>query len=272
VDAGQLLQHGHGLGDLAQLLERLGQHLQRAQVARIGLEADLQLRQRALRDAAAQVLLRQLLGQPDVGLVKVADALGHAQVIVVAPVALQVLRGAPQLRHRLDQVVLPRVLLAQADAGGDVVRIHVDQLLQRVEAGLGVAGLLVVRGDRLPFLGGVADQAELLVQLRQLDVHLDAVDDLEDLLVERDGLQIEALLRVGLRDLLEAVRRLRLAVHLLVELGELLQDADVVRIHLQDALVFLDGLVERALRDQLRGRLDDLVFVHRPEARAGSEG
>jgi len=59
--------------------------------------------------------------------------------------------------------------------------------------------------------------------------------------------------RVRPRDLLEAVRRLRLPVHLLVQLGELLQDAHVVGIQLQDALVFLDGFVERPLRDQLRG-------------------
>ena len=198
-----------------------------------------------------------------------ADALRHAQIIVGPAVPLQVLRSAAQLGHRLDQIVLPRVLFAQPDAGGDVVGVEIDQLLEGIEAGLGVADLLVVRRDRLPLFGRVAHQSQLLVQLGEADVDLDPIDDLEHLLVERDRLQIEALRRIGLGDLLEAVGRLRLAVHLLVQLGELLQDPDIVRVHLQHALVFLDGLVERALRDQLGGRLDDLVFVHRP---GGSRG
>ncbi len=201
-------------------------------------------------------MLGKLLGEPDVRLVQVADALGDAQVIVVPPVALQILGGAPQLRHRLDEVVLPRILLAETDPGRDVVRVEIDELLERVEACLGVARLLVEGGDRLPLLGRVAHQPELLVQLGKADVHFDALDDLQHLLIERHRLEVEPLLRIGPGDLLEAVRRLGLAVHLLVELGELLQDPDVVRIELQDALVFLDRFVERTLRDQLRGRLD----------------
>src|SRR5207248_318875 len=86
VDASQLLQHRDRLGDLSELLERPGQHLQRAQVTGVALEADLQLRQRALRVAVAEVLLSQLLRNTDVALVEMADALRDAQVVVVAPV------------------------------------------------------------------------------------------------------------------------------------------------------------------------------------------
>jgi hypothetical protein len=222
--------------------------------------------------AAAQVLLGELLRQRHVVLVEVADALGDAEIVVVPAVALQVLRRPPELRHRLDGVLLPGVLLAEPDSRGDVVGVQVDQLFQRVQARLGVAGLLVMRGDRLPFLGGVAHQPELLVQLGEAHAHLDAIDDLEDLLIERDRLEVEALLRVRPRHLLEAVGRLRLAVHLLVQLGQLLQDADVVRIDLEDAQILLHRFVERAFRDQLRGRLDDLVFVHRPGARCTEGG
>ena len=46
------------------------------------------------------------------------------------------------------------------------------------------------------------------------------------------------------------------------QLCELLQHADVVRIHLQDPLELLHRLLELTLPDQLRGRLHDLVFVH----------
>ena len=271
VDPRQLLQHRDGLGDLSQILERLGQHLQRAEVARVRLEADLQLGERSLRVAAAQVTLGQLLGQRDVALVEMADPLGHPQVIVGAAVPLQVLRSAAQLGHRLDQIVLPRVLLAQPDAGGDVIGVEIDQLLQGIEAGFGVADLFVVRRDRLPLFGRVADQSQLLVQLGEADVDLDPIDDLEHLLVERDRFQIEALRRIGLGDLLEAVGRLRLAVHLLVQLGELLQDTDVVRIDLEDPLELLDGLLELTFGDQLRGRLHDLVFVHRSGRLSGSK-
>ena len=216
----------------------------------------MQLRQSALGVAAAEVLLGELLRQAHVVLVEVADPLGDAQVIVVTAVALQILRGAAKLRDGLDQVVLARVLLAEPDPRGHIVGVQVDQLLQGIEARLGIAGFLVMRRDRLPFLGRIPDQSELLVQLGEADVHLHPLDDLEHLFVERDRLQIKALLRVRARDLLEAVGRLGLAVHLLVELGELLQDPDVVRIELQDALVLLDRFVERTLRDQLRGRLD----------------
>jgi hypothetical protein len=263
VHARQLLEHRDGLRGLAQVLERLGQHLQRVQVARIGLEADLQLGEGPLRIAAGEEVLGQLARQRGVRLVEVADALGHAEVVVGAAVALQVLGGAPQLGDRLDGVLLARVLLAQPDAGGDVVGIEVDQLLQGIEAGLVVAGLLVMGGDRLPLLGGVADEAQLLVQLGQADVDLDPLHDLQHLFVERDGLQVEALRPIGARHLLEAVRGFGLLLHLLVELGQLLEDADVVRVHFQDALVFLDGLLELTFDDQLGSRLDDLVLVHR---------
>ena len=263
VHARQLLEHRERLGGLPQVLEGAGEHLQRAQIAGTRLEADLQLGQGALRVAAREEVLGQLLRQPGVRLVEMADALGDTQVVVAAAVALQVLRGPAQLRDRFDQVVLPRVLLAQPDAAGHVVGIQIDELLERVQALLVVPALLVVRGDRLPLLGGVAHQPELLVQLGEAHVHFDALDDLEHLLVERDGLQVEALRRVGARDLLEAIRRLGLLLHLLVELGELLQDADVVRVHFQHALVFLHRLLELTLGDQFRGRLDDLVLVHR---------
>ena len=263
VHVSQLLEDGDGLRGLAQILEGLRQHLQRVQIARVRLEADLQLRERALRVALGEEVLRQLARERGVGLIEVADALGDAQVIVGATVALQVLRRAPQLGHRLDQVVLARVLLAEPDSRGDVVGIEIDQLLERVETRSVVARLLVVRGDGLPLLRGIAHQAELLVQLGETDVHLDAIDDLEHLFVERDGLQVEALRPVGPRHLLEAVRRLGVLPHLLVKLGELLQDADVVRIQLQNALVFLDRLIELTFGDQLGSRLDDLVLVHR---------
>src|SRR5204863_103797 len=88
MDPAELLQDRHRLGDLPQVLERARQHLQGPELTRVRLEADLQLGQRPLRIAAAEILLGQLLRQRHVVLVEVADALRDPQVVVLPAVAL----------------------------------------------------------------------------------------------------------------------------------------------------------------------------------------
>src|SRR6185436_20094192 len=82
-----------------------------------------------------------------------------------------------------------------------------------------------------------------------------------DLLVDRDGLEIEALFPVELRDLEVRLGRLLLGVPLRVEVADLQPDPDVLRILLDDAQVLLDRLVELALLDELLRGLHDLVLI-----------
>src|SRR5215217_5993174 len=264
VDLRQLLVDGHRLGGLPQALEGLRQERQRLHIAAIRLEAHLQLRERALLVTALQIRSRQLLGERQVVRLERGQSLGHAGPVVAAAVALEVFGGALELLDGFARHVLAGVELREFDLRRHVLGVEIHHLLQGIERRLGVARLVVVVGDNLEVRHRLRHQPELLVKLRQLEVHLQQVRvELEDLLVEGDGLEEEPVGGVALGDFREEVRRLGVVVLLDVQLAHLLEDPDVLRINLQDLLVLLDGFVVRALRDQLRGGFDDLVLVHR---------
>src|SRR5467141_2762523 len=147
----------------------------------------------------------------------------YQRVLELDPDDVRVLQKLAELYQRMNRKA------EAADCFEKVARTYSQQGFYLKAVALYKQVLKVI--DRVEV--SIAHQPELLVQLGEADADLDAIDDLEHLLVERDRLQVEALLRVRPRDLLEAVRRLRLPVHLLVQLGELLQDAHVVGIQLQ---------------------------------------
>jgi hypothetical protein len=118
------------------------------------------------------------------------------------------------------------------------------------------------RGDALEVLHRIGQQAELAIQLGELEVHFDhARVELEDLLVDGDGLQVEALLAVELGDLEVRLGRLGLRPLLRVQVADLQPDADVFRIVLDDLQVLLDRAVGLPLLDVLARRVHDLAFV-----------
>ena len=123
---------------------------------------------------------------------------------------------------------------------------------------------MVERRDRLVLLHRVRQEAELLVQLRQLVVHVDEARlDLENLLIDGDGFEVEALVRIELRDLCIGLGRLGLLAQLGVKVANLEPDPDVLIVVGDDFEVLLDRLFELALFDQLLGAGDQFVFVGR---------
>ncbi|EAU65709.1 hypothetical protein STIAU_7806 [Stigmatella aurantiaca DW4/3-1] len=264
MDLGEFLVDGDRLGGLSQPLERLGQHAQRLDVTAIRLEGHLELGQGPLLVTLGEVTGGQLLGESDVLGLERGQALGHALVIIRPGILLEILGRAIELLHGLGRHVLARVQLGQLDPRRHVLGVEVHHPLERVERGLGIARLVVVVGDDLEVGHRLGHQPKLLVEFRQLQVHVQEVRvELEDLLVEGNGLQEEAIRGVALGDLGEEVRGLDVVVLLLVQLAHLLEDPHVLRVGFQNLLVLLDGLVIGALRDELRGGFDDLVLVHR---------
>jgi hypothetical protein len=117
------------------------------------------------------------------------------------------------------------------------------------------------RGE-LVVMNHLGEQAELLVQLGQLEVDLDlirirALDSLEN----RDGLRVEALRGEGGSDAPVLGEALRAIPHPLAQLADLQADAGVVGIRLENLLVVPERLVGVPLGDVLLGRLQELGLV-----------
>ena len=188
--------------------------------------------------------------------------LGDLDEVVLAIVRAQILAGVAKLLDRLGGHALFRVQLRELDPGRDVVGIEVDQLANRRQRLFGLTFAMEVGRDALEVLHRVRQQPQLAVQLGQLEVDVDqARVELEDLLVDRDGLEVEALLAVELRDLEIGLGRLGLGALFGVQVADLEPDADVLRVLLNDLEVLLDRLVGVTLLDELAGRIHGLVLV-----------
>jgi hypothetical protein len=246
------------------ILERHGQHAQGFDIAGIGFEADLQLAQGPLGVAPLQVDIGQLLHQGDIGAVVVDQALGNLDVILDPVGALEVLGGPVELLHRLFAHALPGVQLGQLDPAGDVVGIQVDDAPQNVQRLPGHPLLIVVGGHHLKMGHGIADDPQVLIFVRQAQVHIDpGIIYLEYLLEYRDGLEVKALLRVGAGHPQVGVHRLALLSHPDQQIALLQERADVVGILAENLLVLTDGLLDLALLDVLERVVVDLVLVDR---------
>ena len=268
VEVGQLAVDRHRLGVLAQVAEGLRQQGERVEVLGVGLERELELGERALGVALGQVDVGQLAGEGEVLGVEEGDPLRDLQPLLGAVGAPQRLRGAPELQEGGHAVFPPRVQLPQLDRGRHVVGLELGHPLQHAEQLGLVAVALGRRGHHLQLGHGVGEDAELLVERGQPLVHPHVVGrQLEHLLEDGDGLEEEALVGVGVGDAAEGGGGAGGVTLLLLELADLEEDADVLRILGQDLLVRADGLVELALLDQLGRVGGDLVLVdsHRPE-------
>lgn len=273
-DARHLLLHLDGLGRLADLVERLREQRERVEIARVGLEADLQLRERlqaVVRLVAREVELRGDARVRRVGLV-VQEALDDLQRVLAAPELHELPGGDAELADRALGVLRARERLGQAQVRQRVGRVELDDLAEDLD-GLRVAVLaLQARGDLVERGERVARQPELLVELRELrrDVPVALLelghvlrDDLADLLVDRDGLQGEALARVELPDALVSAHGVGVGLHLRLEVADLQEGPRVVRILLDDPLVLDDRLVVLLLLDVLLGGGEHLFSVNR---------
>ena len=129
---------------------------------------------------------------------------------------------------------------------------------------------LQTRGDLVVCSERVAGEPELGIDGRELgdDVPVAIfqlrdvlLDELADLLVDRDRLQREALRRVELTDAIVGGDRLGVRVHPSLQITDLQQCPSVVRILLDDLLVLLDRPVELLLVDVLLCGLEYLLAV-----------
>jgi hypothetical protein len=196
-----------------------------------------------------------------VGLVP-QQALGDLQEVVLATLPAQLLARDLELGRGVIDLALLGEELRELDARRDVLGIEIDELLDRRERFLGVAFAMEVGGDRLEVLHRIGRQAQLAIQLRELQDHVDEPRiELEDLLVDSDGFQEEALVVIELRDLQVGLDRVLLRAPLGVEIADLQPDANVLGILVDDAQVLLDRLVDLALVDELPRRIHDLFFV-----------
>ncbi len=261
-DPRQLLPDADGLRLLVERQESSRQESERLHVARIGLEAGLELLQRVPRVVALQVEPGELaVHRMVVGLVP-DEPLGHLDEVVEPPVGAEILGRLGELGDRLLHHLLLRVELGELDARRDVVGVELDELADRRQRLAGLALAVVKRRHELVLLHGVGEEAELPIDLGELDVHLDEPRiELQDLLVDRDRFQVKALIAVELGDAEIGLGRLRLAPLLGVEVPELQPDADVLRVLFDDLCVLLDRLVELPLLDELLGGLHGLVLV-----------
>src|SRR5205823_4025934 len=96
----------------------------------------------------------------------------------------------------------------------------------------------------------------------RVDVELGRIE-LVDLLVDRDGLEEEAVAGVVIGDLAEGLYRLVGAVDAHPQIADAIQRIDVVRIVVEKPLVLFDGRLDLALGDELLGVGDDLIALNR---------
>ncbi len=273
-DAGHLLLDLDRLGGLADLREGAREEAERVEVARVRLEADLQLgerlhpvRGRPLRE----VELRGGARVRDVGLV-VEEPLEDLDRVVLAAELRELAGGDGELADRVVDLLGARQRFGQAEVRERVGRVEIDDLAEDLDRLVVAVLALEARRDLVERGQGVADEPELLIELGELggDVRVlvleggdVARDRLADLLVDRDGLQRKALLRVELSHALVGRDGRAVLLGLELEVSQLQQGPCVVRILLDDPFVLDHRLVVLLLLDVLLGGGEYLFAVNR---------
>ncbi len=173
----------------------------------------------------------------------------------------------PVLGERLLGQLLIVEELGELDVRRRIVGHQDRHLLQHADRRSRVVVLLVVVDEHLVLGARLRDQALLVVELRQPFVDREARRiELDDLLVDRDRLDEETVVRVAVGDLREETHGLVDAVDARVEVPEPVQRRSVVRVLGEELAVLLDGGLDLAARDELLRRSDDLRTVDRHQA------
>ncbi len=238
------------------------------------MNADLELGERlhpVVRRAALQVELGGEARLRGLGAV-VEESLENFERVVAATELDEESGGLSELADGAVGVTRTRERFGESQVRQRIRRVERDDLAEHVERFL-IALLtreahrdFVERGER------VAHETELLIELGELrrdvrvalfEVRDVLADDLADLLVDCNRLEREALLGVVATDAL--VRRDRLGIRLLLQLqiADLQQGPNVVRIAVDELLVLEDRLVVALLLYELGGGLEDLFAINR---------
>ncbi len=253
-------------------VEGTREEAERVEVFRVLLEADLELRERL--EAVVRLIAREVQlgrGTREAGvLLVVEEALEHLDGVVAAPELRELRAGRAELRDGAVEVFVARERLGEPEMRQRVRRIEIDDAPEHFDR-FGVAPLaLQPRRDFVERCERVADEAELLVELRQLrrdvavfffELREMLRDDLADLLVDGDRFEREPLTRVVLADALVGRNGVRERLHLRLEISNLEEGPCVVRILLDQLLVLENRLVVLLLLDELLGGREHLFAV-----------
>ncbi len=262
VNARDLLEHRDGLRQLPELAKRGAEELQGVDVAGVVLVRDLELGQRALGVAAIEVERRQALREVHVAAAVKEQALGDARPVLGPARAVEEAARRLELRGGLLTAVGLREQLREANARAHAAAVDLDHPAVDAHQGLVVLGAGVALREGVEVLHRVRPQAQLHVQLGELEVELHQVGvDLEDLLVDRDGLEEEALLVVRDGDAGVGLDGRLPRVHAHLQVADLQEDADVRGVLAEHPLVLHDGAVELVLRGVFLRGVDDLLTI-----------
>ena len=176
--------------------------------------------------------------------------------------------------HQLgDRAVLEKLLVAllermedlgELDVRRRVLRFERHHALQHADGGGGIRVLLVVVDQHLILRARLGDQALAVVELGQPLVDREPRRvELDDLLVDRDRLDEETVLRVPVGDLGEELDRFVDLVQPDVEVAHPVERRGVVRVLGEELAVLLDRGLDLPLRDHLLGGRDRGLAVHR---------
>ncbi len=192
------------------------------------------------------------------------EALEHLQRIVVP--------SRSEVTDRVVDVPRARIRLGEAKVREWIGVVEIDDLPEDLDRARFLPHALELRRDFVVGIERVGHEAELRVELGELrrDVRIALgdlgdvlLDDLADLFVNSDGLEREALRRVILSDPLVGGDRVGVRLHLRLQVTDLQQRPGVVRILLDDLLVFRDRPVVSFFLNVALGGQQHLLAVNR---------
>ena len=183
---------------------------------------------------------------------------GFARVAAVEqalPIGEVRFRGVALLPHHVIE-------LGQAHLHPWVFRLHFQQAMQHLD-GLGPAvGFQVRFGDLQEQRPRFAQHALLHVKVGQLLEWIDLIrGQLGDLFINRDGLAVESVGQIHLRQPFEVFERMGHVTLAGVEVAHRHQGGLISRIVTQDLLILGDGLVDLALVQILQSALERFALI-----------
>ena len=260
----ELLQNANGASTLVERVERVDEDVDGRLVSRVRLERRLNTYQRPFRAVLLKIDSADIVNRLHVCRGEVDIPLHDLGELFEPSFPSQGRSRDHELLGGPDFMVESRQLFRVLNPVAGVVRVDVDHLLQGLQIAVDPASLVEHCGDGLVVRQRVAEQPELEVEVSQPQLRLDVARIYtEEELVRRDRFEEEPMRDVVVRDLVvRPSRSLRLAVSGL-NIADLQEDPDVVRMLLDDLLVLLDRLLVRALLNVLLGRGGDFITIDR---------
>ena len=177
------------------------------------------------------------------------------------------------LAHRLFREPLFFEQLRQLQPVRRVCRLQLRHPLVDGRRRREVVVLQVVVGQELKLTAGFVGQALPMVELGESLIYRESARiELDDLLVDGDGLDEKAIVGVLLRDLRKQTNRLVESFEARIEIADSVERIRVVGVFPEDLAVLLDRGFQLAPGDVFLGIADDLLAVQRHSAPPAARG